>query len=316
MLKHTILTIAILSTGTVVAAETDTFTSRDLPLQDSSEILNRVTNGSVSESITEANLKGAGCDERLLYKELRKHFGNHTNSTFDEKITHNLAPMARDIKLEDSIYRDWRPWDGMGMGLGIAKATGLTMSPVIRVGHQLIGTDKLEHMYGQGFRYFEKNYLDKKGTVAAVKKGIIGEKTFLGGNKIGNGVFSYGDLSANFNGMRFWNHMLQLRDDVLGAQHNLGPYIVCTNNQWVQVKTIDFRDYIDESMDEAINCSKFPSKKTAAKFTARLKKMNMRCPLVPEKLEALKKKYGPVAHWIINEEGTGDIRYTGEFKKR
>lgn len=315
-MKVNVLLLAIFLSPLLQSAETDTLTDRQLPLEDSAPLLNKVTNQSVQESLAEANAKGNGCNEVELYKELRKHFGNHTNSTFDEKITASLAPLSREIPLESSIYRDWSAWDGMGMGLGIVKKTGLTMSPVIRVGNQLIGTDKLEHMYGQGFRYFEKNYLDKKGPVKAVRKGVIGEKTFLGGNKIGNGVFSYGDLSANFNGMRFWNHMLQLRDDVLGAEHNLGPYITCKNNRWEQIKDLDFRKYIDDSMDEAINCSKFPSQKTADKFEDRLRLMGHSCPIDKTRFNKMQKKYGKYSHWMLNEEGIGAIRYTGEFKKR
>ena len=315
-MKVSVLLFAFFIGHTLQAAETDTLTDRQLPLEDTSSLLNKITNQSLQESLREANSKGAGCIEENLYKELRKHFGNHTNSTFDERISAGLEHLSREIPLENSIYRDWSAWDGMGMGLGIAKKTGLTISPVVRVGDQLIGTDKLEHMFGQGFRYFQKNYLDKKGPIKAVRKGVIGEKTFLGGNKIGNGVFSYGDLSANFNGMRFWNHMLQLRDDVLGSKNNLGPYIICKDNRWEQVKQLDFRNYIDDSMDEAINCSKFPSQKTADKFEDRLRIMGYSCPLDKNRFNEMKKKYRKYSHWMLNEEGIGAIRYTGEFKKR
>lgn len=51
------------------------------------------------------------------------------------------------------------------------------------------------------------------------------ELIVLGGNRFQTGVFSYGDLSAEFNGMRFWNHMLQLRDDILGSEQNLAPIL-------------------------------------------------------------------------------------------
>jgi hypothetical protein len=311
-----VLSLSFLMCGqSLRAAETDTFTYRDLPINDSSEIVNKSANENITESLQELKVKGTGCSEVELYLELRKRFGNHTNSSFDEKFTLPLVTTARDVKLEDSVYQDWKSWDGMGMGIHIGKLSKLTMSPVIKIGDQLIGEDKLEHMFGQGFRYFEKNYLDNKGTVAALKKGVLGEKTFLGGNKIGNGVFSYGDLSANFNGMRFWNHILQLRDDVLGKEHNIGPYVECKDQQWVQVKAIDFKYYIDDSMDEATNCAKFPSKKTAEKFTARLSQMGMKCPLDPMKVENMKAKYGQMSAWMINDKGTDAVRYTGEFRK-
>lgn len=297
------------------AAETDTFTDRHDVLIDSAEALNAMANDAVTSSIEQVNLIGKGCIEASLYQELRKYFGNHTNSTLVVDFSKSRGPDLRHILLDDSIYKNWSSWDGLGMGFGPARKSGLTMSPVVRIGEQLIGTDKLEHMFGQGFRYFERNYLDGKGAKTAVKFGIGFEKTILGGNKLGNGVFSYGDLSANFNGMRFWNHMLLLREDVLGPEHSHGPYIACQDNRWVQAAKIDFRHYIDDSMDEAINCSKFPSQKTANKFTNTLKSMGMSCPLDSDKLLALQKKYGKMAEWIINASGTGAVSYFGEFKK-
>lgn len=202
------------------------------------------------------------------------------------------------------------------MGFTLFASKGITMSGVMRVGDQTIGTDKLEHMFGQGFNYFTKNYLKGKGEIKAVKGGIFGEKFFLGGNKIGNGVFSYGDLGANFNGMRFWNHVLQKRDDVLGVDHNIGPYIACENNKWVQVKELDFTDYIDDSMDESINCAKFPTEKTAQRFKDRLTKMGMVCPMDTGRRDAMVVKYRQMAKWIINTDGPGKLKYTGEFKNK
>lgn len=311
-----VISLSFLMSGqNIMAAETDTFTNRDLPINDSSELVNKSANENITESLQELKARGIGCSEVELYKELRKRFGNHGNSTFDEKFTIPLKLNSRDVKLEDSVYQDWKTWDGMGMGIKIGHLSKLTMSPVIRVGDHLIGLDKLEHMFGQGYYYFSKNYLSKKGPLAAVKQGVLKEKTILGGNKFGNGVFSYGDLSANLNGMRMWNHILQLRDDVLGKEHNIGPYIECKDKRWVQVKSIDFKYYIDDSMDEATNCAKFPSKKTAEKFTARLAKMGMKCPMDQSKVENMKAKYGEMSSWLINDKGTGAIRYTGEFKK-
>ena len=47
----------------------------------------------------------------------------------------------------------------------------------------------------------------------------------------GTGVMSYGDLAANFNGMRFWNHILGKRKDILNQ--DLGPYVKCKDRKWV-----------------------------------------------------------------------------------
>ena len=298
------------------SSETDGFTNRYAPLADSSVIINQKSNQYVQKSLEVLNAKGLGCVEGDLYKELRLYFSNHMNGQLIKDILHDDEIPKRGITLDQSVYRDWTPWDGLGMGLTFIRRSGITISPILHFGNEIIGADKFEHFFGQGFAYYTENYLKNKGMVKAVKAGIFKEKTFLGGNKFGNGVFSYGDLSANFNGMRFWNHMLQQYDDVLGADHNLGPYISCKANAWVQVKEIDFRDYMDSSMDESINCSKFPAQLTADRFTDQVQRLGMACPLDPKKLDEMAVKYGAASKWIINKDGTGVINYFGEFKNK
>ena len=301
---------------TAMAAEVDQFTRRNEFLSDSSELLNTKANLAIENSINAANLKGKACSEKVLYKELRKYFSNHVRGELIKDVLANPDMPKRHISLKDSVYRDWTFWDGLGMGFTLLSRKAITMSDVMRVGDQEVGVDKLEHMFGQGFSYFKKNYLKEKGELAAVKKGIFFEKYLLGGQKMGNGVFSYGDLSANFNGMRFWNHMLLLRDDVLGVDFNLGPYITCENNIWVKAKELDLKNYIDDSVNETINCSKFPSENTLNKFKDRLTLMGTSCPVDQKRLDAVNLKYRHMAKWIINPDGPGELKYFREFKDK
>lgn len=309
------LSMSILSAPNLLAAETDQFSKIDQPVDDSAELLNSKVNAYIEKSLNVLNANDHLCEEKDLYKELRKYFNNHLKGILMKEILRDSRFDKRPISLDESIFKGWTPWDGIGMGLPFLKSTDLVLTGVMRVGDQTIGTDKLEHFWGQGFYYFTKNYLDKKGIIRALKVGITKEKIYLGGNKIGNGVFSYGDLGANFNGMRFWNHILQKRADVLGTEHDIGPYVVCENNQWKQVKNVDFRYYIDDSMDESINCSKFPSKSTVRKVQRAIKARHLSCPVDQKRLDLMIEKYGELAHWIINEEGIGELRYTKEFKK-
>ncbi|MFA6238332.1 MAG: hypothetical protein WC635_13445 [Bacteriovorax sp.] len=300
----------------ISATETDGFTNRNEPLADSADIINSRANQYVQKSLETLNAAGAGCVEEDLYKELRIYFNNHSKGKLLKDILHDESIPKRKITLDNSVFKTWTPWDGLGMGLTFIARSGITISPILNFNNEILGADKFEHFFGQGYFYFTANYAKDKGTEKAVKTGIFKEKTILGGNKFGNGVFSYGDLSANFNGMRFWNHMLQQNDDVLGADRNLGPYIICQDQKWVQSKKIDFKDYMDASMDESINCSKFPAKKTAERFLEQVKSLGMNCPIDPKKLDEMAEKYGELSKWIINEDGVGVIKYFGEFKNK
>lgn len=297
-------------------AEVDQFTRSKEHLADSSELINLNANKAIAQSIKVANALGKGCEEEVLYKELKVYFANHTKGKLVIDMIENPAYPKRHIEIKDSVFQDWSIWDGVGLGFTMIASNGVTMSDIIHVGTHDVGVDKFEHMFGQGFNYFKKNYLKDNGEIAAVKKGIFMEKFFLGGQKIGNGVFSYGDLSANFNGMRMWNHMLQLREDVLGADHNIGPYVTCVNDKWVKAKDIDFKNYIDDSMDESINCSKYPSGNTLKKFNARLKREGFTCPMDQQRLDDVYAKYGKMAKWLINMDGPGEVKYFREFKNK
>jgi hypothetical protein len=297
------------------AAETDQFTRRSEPLEDSSTIINKKANISIQEALKQANLKNDGCRQDELYAELRKYFANHMSGKLTIDILTDKKLPRRDISLSESVYGTWSPWDGMGLGLFLKKKANVVMSPVVNIGGHTIGTDKFEHMFGQGFYYFTQGYLKGEGVVKAVKSGAFREKFMLGGTRIGNGVYSYGDLSANFNGMRFWNHMLQKYPDPLGSEHDIGPYIACEKNRWVQVKQVDFAYYVDPSMDEGINCSKFPGQKTVNKFVRKVEARGLSCPVDPKLLEEMVIKYKHMAKWMINQEGSGKIKYTGEFSE-
>lgn len=316
-MKYLILTaLIVLTIQTAVSSEADGFSRRNEKLADSSEIINLRADLYVNKTIEKLNSENLGCIDNNLYKELRRYFANHMKGQLVKDILNDQLIPKRILTLDQTVYRNWTPWDGIGMGLTLIQRSGVTLSPMIRFGDEILGADKFEHFFGQGFYYFTDNYIDGKGPIKAIKKGIFKEKIILGGNKIGNGVFSFGDQSANFNGMRFWNHILQKSDDVLGTDNNLGPYIACENNKWVQVKKIDFKDYMDSSMDESINCSKFPTQKTADRFTKEVHRLGLECPIDPKKIDELVAKYGAMSKWIINKDGTGVIKYLNEFKNK
>lgn len=314
--KLILISSVVLLQVTAIGAEVDQFTRSGELLSDTSGLVNDNANKAIVQSINSLNALGTECNEKELYKELQEYFANHTKGKLVIDILNNPAYSKRHIEVKESVFQDWTIWDGAGLGLTMMASKGVTMSDIIRIGDQEVGVDKFEHMFGQGYKYFKKNYLKEKGAISAVKSGIFREKFILGGQKIGNGVFSYGDLSANFNGMRFWNHILQRRDDILGTDHNIGPYVTCVNDKWVKAKEIDFKYYIDGSMDESINCSKYPSDNTLKKFKNRLKIMGVTCPMNQQKLDDIQVKYRQMAKWIINMDGPGEVKYFREFKNK
>nr|BDT29947.1 TonB-dependent receptor [Bacteriovorax sp. HI3] len=323
-MKKSILSLSLLSLSfNLFAAEADNFTARTLDLADAGEEVNVLANNYLKKAIVDLNKVG-GCNEEALYKELRKYFANHSKGELVKDILYRNAVAINNLPIKQSVYENWEKADGFLLGRKKAATSPLALSPLIKIGDETVGVDKFEHMFGMGFTYFTKHYQKGKDIKDVLSYGIALEKTILGGNVFATGVFSYGDLSANFNGMRFWNHVLQKNDDILGSEHNLGPYVTCSASKWQvnEKNPIDFKNYIDASMDESINCSKFAGTKAVGKFKAAIKKRGFvdsnnqaLCPVEPSKLQEMRQKYKPsgIEHLIINDEGLGKVSYFNEF---
>lgn len=300
---------SVLLSTTLQAAEVDQFTRKGEKMIDASEIVNRRANEVVKSTLKELQ----GCNEAELYKALRKQFGNHIKGKFTKFVIEDSSVPRLDIPIDESIYKDWTSFTGFILGNPLYRKSGIALSDLVQIGEVKIGTDKFEHLFGRGYKYFSDYYLKNKTIEKTLKFGVNQEKFILGGLFIETGVFSYADLSANFNGMRFWNHFLLKQDDILGANFNLGPYVVCENNQWKQNALIDFKNYFDLSMDESVNCSKFSVKKSVQIVNNELKKLNLSCPADATIFSEFDQKYGAFAKYIINKSGTGKVKYKGEY---
>ncbi len=313
------------------SAETDHYTLADSEITDITDELNAYANSNLVSILEKVNQEGACSAEKKsekgLYKELRTVFANHGKGKLVNEILDGKMPRTV-IPLKESVYKEWTKSTGFLLGRDGASESPLALAPLIKIGDIVVGSDKLEHMFGMGYSYFKRHHIKGMSLRRVLKIGIAAEKTYLGGNILATGVFSYGDLAANFNGMRFWNHMLQKEDDVLGQEHNYGPYITCDAGKWKQEKEIDFTKYVDMSMQENVNCSKFATKKGIEKFKASLDRLNKKtggsrsfsCPSSADALEEATFKYlvpmkdgTNIDHWIINREGNGKVSYFNEF---
>jgi hypothetical protein len=300
------LATIFLSLSSSFGAEVDSFTKRYEPLADSLEQLNKKSNEFFQKAIDEANEKKDACHEKTLYKSMRKYFNNQYRGDLGKYIVEAKDLDASIVTVDESIYQDFKWYQSFVQGFWARRVKDPTAAN-IRVGDVFVGTDKFEHFMGSGFLYYRKNYIKGEGVRAAMDIGYSAETGLLGA--ITTGVKSYGDLAANFNGMRFWNHVLQKYDDILGEQFNIGPYVECKDNQWVLVKEMDWSNYVDHSFDEGLNCSAFPSQKMLDLVQARVDAVGeksgtkMTCPVEPQKIKELLPKYGIFAKDLINEKG-------------
>ena len=98
----------------------------------------------------------------------------------------------------------------------------------------------------QGFEYFNIAYLLGKGEIAALKYGDFTESSYYG--YFGTGIYSYGDLAANYKGMQFWASITG------NYKPTSQPLLICENNQWVKNYEFKWEDHVDALLDEGVNC--------------------------------------------------------------
>lgn len=316
-MASTIQTIKIIFTlmtltSVSAASEIDPFRLRATQhkLADMSDKINRKSNQYLREAIERSN-KRAGCNERVLYKNLRKYFRNHIIGELAPYIINSPEIVRLETRTSQSIYRDFRWYEAVIPGL-YARVFTDPAGKILNLNGHLIGTDKFEHFMGTGYKYF-KRYKKDQGVATlqrVLQKGESLEAGFMG--SVTTGVKSYGDMVANFNGMRFWNHMLGKHPDILGE--DIPPYVVCQNNYWRIGNLIDWRFYVDPAWDEGINCSKFRTESMLSKVEGIIEiyqqhtEVDLTCPMNSYALKkVMATKYAPLPKWtheyLFNSEG-------------
>lgn len=84
-----------------------------------------------------------------------------------------------------------------------------TISPTVKLYGAQFGTDKIAHLFQQGYTYYQKynralanGLTPDKALEKAIRWGQMSERTFYG--TLISGVYSNGDLSANYAGLKFY----------------------------------------------------------------------------------------------------------------
>jgi len=228
------------------ALETDNYLSWDKELSDSSSHINRYLSDSINSSLSVIpDHRNKTCEEitELIAKEFESHLVHDNpveNWLFQVLTSQEMFPEGLHY-VEESIYRDpyrfYIPWFGL--------------APTIQVNGFYFGTDKLSHFASTGMIYFRiykdemrKGKISADATRKAIDWGIRDEKTVHG--YWASGVFSYADLEANYQGLKFYKDFCK-KDGSFLSQKNDG--------EWKLVRTPDIAEYVSGFWDETFELS-------------------------------------------------------------
>jgi hypothetical protein len=139
-----------------------------------------------------------------------------------------------------------------------------TISPTVRLYDSEFGTDKIAHLFQQGYSYYKiYNRALAEGATPdgaaqkAVRWGQYTERTIYG--TLVAGVYSNGDLAANYVGMKFYQGLTQ--DIVIGDTKR--PAILLlkdglwTVNENVSLQELLLKPFVSDHLNEALNPSIF-----------------------------------------------------------
>jgi hypothetical protein len=286
-------------------AEIDSVTHRRQELRNSMRILNSKINDFLREGVERANERGKGCDEKALYKSVRKAIVSpFIGHALAERFNADEDLDSRRVRFEESIYQDVGLFDAISVHLK-------DLSAVIRLEDHLVGVDKIGHFFVEGWKYFKIAYLDGDGVEAAIRWGERAERTYFG--FLTTGIYSYADLAANFDGMRFWLRVLGQQKDPLkkGFFFNRS-YAKCSKRFWSREpywrvrRRVDLGDFVNGAWDEGMNCARYSNEQIAAAIRRRVGEREesdgekYSCPIDHGKCVAARERYGLYAHAVLH----------------
>lgn len=263
-----ILAVLLSASGVVKADEVDHWAQLNKPLHDSLEYLNQRVNFLLDEAIKDTN-RISDCNETELFRNMRAYFKNRVSGWFNIWVFYTDKIDKRQIRARKSVYQDIGFFEAPTMG-GLRLFTNVKLSPIIKLNDVFIGTDKLDHFFSTGRRFYLKYRNGKRSldeTLVALVKTELG---YLGART--TGMASRADFVADINGFRFWSELIGEDYDILTGERT-APYVVCRNEKWVRVRTFDWALYVDQAWDESKNCNHYRTDRIKRKVRERVRRV-------------------------------------------
>lgn len=234
---------------TSFALETDNYLAWKTELDDSGEEINQLITDEIESALEWSNgLSTPQSCEAVTFQIAHRFKTTPKRKIFEDKLDHSLAErkmMYPDYTkyLSESIYRNTSRF--------YLKFSGL--SPTVQTNGIYFGIDKLSHFGSTGRRYL-KHYLKKldagysreDAIQSAIRFGLSNEAGILG--LWPSGVFSYGDMEANYQGFQFYLSL---------CLEGEKPLLENVDGKWKLVSSPDIRKYVNPNWDETFNRSYF-----------------------------------------------------------
>ncbi|MDM7920953.1 MAG: hypothetical protein QUS14_01530 [Pyrinomonadaceae bacterium] len=269
------LLIALIYPQWAAAFETDQYNLPPVPLADIGDEVTEYVEEKLRDAIAELNeeiAENEACRERscrkakerlrylrseeALAREVFKRLGDGIvpftkSGTWMNRHKFRGQPARYTAGYSESIY-------------AIIPTNYFTISPTVKIYGVEMGTDKIAHLFQQGYTYYRiyteavaKGSTHEAATAKAVKWGRQTEHTYYG--TLVSGVYSNADLFANYVGMEFYQGLAR-ETTVAGVPR---PAIAeFADGRWrlangIDITNVLIKPYMTEHMNEALNPSMY-----------------------------------------------------------
>ena len=241
-LSLALLVVPALCPTVAGAYETDQFSYRLVPLQDSTEVLDERVNQSIQQIAD--SWTGPRNDEKFVNKIYNDIGGRHWVDKIERwAMESDQVDRVRASRYE-SIYSGHPFW-------ATRVAGWFGVGPTIKVNNIWIGSDKLGHFLSQG-RKFWRRYQQMGDEAQAAEHSAYTERAIFG--SMTTGVYSNADLVANFEGYLFYRSLFE--DDIVPGKPSI---LVWWNGRWVVQRPFTWADHVNAYWDEALNVNHYDS---------------------------------------------------------
>lgn len=273
--------IFVLQPVASAAMETDQYNLSRVPLADIGDEVSEYVEENLFAAVAKVNadiavhqacveaaaVKRSGCDspetekQKLAYlrsndavaKELYKLLGD--GNIFVSKIGKWMN--SHDFQVSPSRYKT----SYLHSIYIAAPIDYATLSPTVRLFGVEFGTDKLDHFFQQGYKYYRiqqravtKGSTTKQATTKAIKWGQMTERTYFG--LLVSGVYSNADLYANYVGMKFYQ---ALTEPITIDEKTRPAAVVLQNGVWIidnaSLRENLLKPFLTDHLNEALNPS-------------------------------------------------------------
>ncbi len=222
------------------AYETDQFSNRQQAISDSTDLLNKQVNLTISTVAEE--WRGPRKNRKFVNKIYHSIGGLHWVDKLEKWAMKSQDIEKLNTPRRDSIYAGHPFW-----ATRVAVLFGV--GPTIKINHVLIGSDKIGHFLSQGRKYYRR-YLRYEDEARAGEWSAYTERAIFG--QMTTGSYSNADLVANFEGYVFYRSLFE--DNIIPGKTAILRW---EDDGWVIQRSFDWADHVNEYWDEALNINHY-----------------------------------------------------------